>query len=187
MLRAPRVSCRRTEAIEVWSYVRTIVLLVLLSMLAWSGSLRSQQSSGPVALRNIRVVDGTGSAASTNQTIVIEDGKIVAVGDHSRVQIPPGAQELDLAGHTALPGLVLLHEHLFFVVNDQFSHALPFSAPRLYLAFGVTTIRTAGTDHPDWRSTSGGRSSAVKCQDPRSISRALTSTVLEAASSAKSH
>ena len=49
--------------------------------------------------------------------------------------------------HIALPTL-LLHEHLFFMVNDQFSHALPFSAPRLYLAFGVTTIRTAGTDHP---------------------------------------
>jgi N-acetylglucosamine-6-phosphate deacetylase len=101
-----------------------------------------------VVLRNIRVVDGTGSVASTNQTIVIEDGKISAVGDRSLVQIPRGAQELDLAGHTAVPGVVLLHEHLFFVVNDQFSHALPFSAPRLYLAFGVTTIRTAGTDHP---------------------------------------
>ena len=129
--------------------MRTIVVPVLLSMMAaWSASLQSQQSSGPVVLRNIRVVDGTGSVASTNQTIVIEDGKISAVGDRSRVQIPRGAQELDLAGHTALPGLVLLHEHLFFVVNDQFSHALPFSAPRLYLAFGVTTIRTAGTDHP---------------------------------------
>ena len=129
--------------------MRTIVVPVLLSMMAaWSASLQSQQSSGPVVLRNIRVVDGTGSVASTNQTIVIEDGKISAVGDRSRVQIPRGAQELDLAGHTALPGLVLLHEHLFFMVNDQFSHALPFSAPRLYLAFGVTTIRTAGTDHP---------------------------------------
>ena len=168
--------------------MRTIVVPVLLSMMAaWSASLQSQQSSGPVVLRNIRVVDGTGSVASTNQTIVIEDGKISAVGDRSRVQIPRGAQELDLAGHTALPGLVLLHEHLFFMVNDQFSHALPFSAPRLYLAFGVTTIRTAGTDHPvRWRSTSGGRSSVATCQDPRSISRALTSTVLEVASSAKS-
>ena len=129
--------------------MRTIVVPVLLSMMAaWSASLQSQQSSGPVVLRNIRVVDGTGSVASTNQTIVIEDGKISAVGDRSRVQIPRGAQGLDLAGHTAVPGLVLLHEHLFFMVNDQVSHAVPFSAPRLYLAFGVTTIRTAGTDHP---------------------------------------
>ena len=129
--------------------LRTIVVPVLLSMMsAWSASLQSQQSSGPVVLRNIRVVDGTGSAALTNQTIVIEGANISAVGDSSRVQIPRGAQDLDLAGHTALPGLVLLHEHLMFMVDDQFSHALPFSAPRLYLAFGVTTLRTAGTDHP---------------------------------------
>jgi hypothetical protein len=46
-----------------------------------------------------------------------------------------------------LPGLVLLHEHLFFMVNDQLSHGLPSSAPRLHLAFGVTTIGTGGTDH----------------------------------------
>jgi imidazolonepropionase-like amidohydrolase len=129
--------------------MRTIVGLVLLSMLsARSASLQSQQSSGPIVLRNIRVVDGTGSVALTNQTIVIDGTQISAVGDSSRVQIPPGAKELDLAGHTALPGLVLLHEHLFFMVNEQFSHALPFSAPRLYLAFGVTTLRTGGTDHP---------------------------------------
>lgn len=129
--------------------MRTIVMPVLLSMMsAWPASLQSQQSSGPVVLRNIRVVDGTGSTALTNQTIVIEGANISAVGDNSRVQIPRGAQDLDLAGHTALPGLVLLHEHLMFMVDDQFSHALPFSAPRLYLAFGVTTLRTAGTDHP---------------------------------------
>jgi imidazolonepropionase-like amidohydrolase len=129
--------------------MRTIVGLVLLSIMsAWSASLQSQQSIGPIVLRNIRVVDGTGSVALTNQTIVIEGAQISAAGNSSRVQIPPGAKELDLAGHTALPGLVLLHEHLFFMVNDEFSHALPFSAPRLYLAFGVTTIRTAGTDHP---------------------------------------
>ena len=139
-----------------------------------------------MVLRNIRVVDGTGSVALTNQTIVIEARENRRVGDSSRVQIPRGAQELDLAGHTALPGLVLLHEHLFFVVNDQFSHALPFSAPRLCLAFGVTTIRTAGTDHPYVEINLRRAIERGDVQGPRSISRALTSTVLEAASSAKS-
>src|SRR5688572_13715179 len=107
--RAPRaLSFAETEAIEVWSYMRTIVGLVVLSMmLAWSASLQSRQSSAPVVLRNIRVVDGAGSVALVNQTIVIEGAKISALGDSSRVQIPRGAEELDLAGHTALPGLVL--------------------------------------------------------------------------------
>ena len=153
--------------------MRSIVGPVLLSVMsAWSALLQSQQSSGPMVLRNIRVVNGPGSVALTNQTIVIEGAKISAVGDSSRVQIPPGAQELDLAGHTALPGLVLLHEHLMFMVNEQFSQALPFSAPRLYLAFGVTTLRTAGNDRPTVRSTSGGPSSVATSQGPRSISPA---------------
>jgi hypothetical protein len=131
--------------------VRAIVGLVLLSMMSdWSASLQSQQSSGPIVLRNIRVVDGTGSVALPDQTIVIHGAQISAVGDSSRVQIPPGAKELDLAGHTALPGLVLLHEHLFFMVNEQFSHALPFSAPRLYLAFQDSrrTMRSSFSSRP---------------------------------------
>ena len=79
--------------------MRTVVVPVLLSMMcAWSASLQSQPSSGPVVLHNIRVVDGTGSAASTNQTIVIDGTQIVAVGDNSRVQVPRGATELDLSG-----------------------------------------------------------------------------------------
>ena len=123
-----------------------VVLFALLG--TWSMSLRSQTADGATVLRNVRIIDGTGSAPSINQTIVIEGQQIVAVGDSSRVTAPAGARELDLTGHTALPGLVMMHEHLIFMVDDKFSHALPFSAPRLYLAFGVTTIRTAGTDHP---------------------------------------
>jgi imidazolonepropionase-like amidohydrolase len=114
-----------------------------------SGSLPSQPSNGVVALRNLRVIDGTGRPAAENQTLVIERGRIRSVEEASRVAIPAGAQELELSGHTVLPGLVMLHEHLnYSAVGEQFTHALPFSAPRLYLAFGVTTIRTAGTDHP---------------------------------------
>lgn len=80
--------------------------------------------------------------------MVIQGPRIVAVGASDVVNVPLGAKELDLAGHTVLPGLVMMHEHMIYMVNGQFSHSLPFSAPRLYVAFGVTTIRTAGTDHP---------------------------------------
>lgn len=115
---------------------------------AASGALPSQEPAGAIVLRDVRVVDGTGGAPLTDQAILIDGSRIAAVGENSRVKVPAGAKELDLAGHTALPGLVMMHEHLIFVVDDKFSHALPFSAPRLYLAFGVTTLRTAGTDHP---------------------------------------
>ena len=128
--------------------MRTTMVVALMSLVVMSGTWLAQEPVGVVALRNLRVVDGTGSTPAANQTIVIAGGKITAVGDDARVTTPSGAKEIDLTGHTALPGLVMMHEHLIFMVDDKFSHALPFSAPRLYLAFGVTTIRTAGTDHP---------------------------------------
>jgi imidazolonepropionase-like amidohydrolase len=120
----------------------------VLTISVMTAPVGAQPHTKPVALRNIRVIDGTGSPPSANQTIVIEGGRISAVGDARRVKVPDGATELDLSGRTALPGLVMLHEHLIYMVGMEFSHALPFSAPRLYLAFGVTTLRTAGTDHP---------------------------------------
>src|SRR5262245_611273 len=66
-----------------------------------------------LALTHARVIDGTGAAPRDDQTILIRDGKIAAVGGAS-TQIPPGAQVMDLAGKTVIPGLVLVHEHLFY-------------------------------------------------------------------------
>ena len=98
-----------------------------------------------VALRHVRVVDGTGAPARADQTVVIERGVIRAVGDATRTPVPAGARVLDLPGRTVLPGLVMVHEHMFYpsgggsVYNEQ-----AYSFPRLYLAGGVTTARTAG-------------------------------------------
>src|SRR5215831_13981931 len=101
-----------------------------------------------IALTHVRVIDGTGAAASDDQTIVISDGKISAVG--SNVTIPANAKVLDLTGYTALPGLVGMHDHMFFPMGGtppMYSN-MGFSFPRLYLALGVTTIRTTGSVQP---------------------------------------
>ncbi len=100
-----------------------------------------------VALTGVRVVDGTGAAPADSQTIVISGGKIAAVGRTGTVRIPEGAQVLDLAGHTVIPGLVGLHNHTFYTTNAR-AIQLNGSAPRLYLASGVTTIRTTGSYSP---------------------------------------
>jgi imidazolonepropionase-like amidohydrolase len=101
-----------------------------------------------VALRNVRLIDGTGAPARLNQTLIIESGRIGAVGGGAEIAIPEGTQTLDLDGRTVLPGFVMLHEHMSSGLADGVTAPQPFSSPRLYLAFGVTTIRTAGTDHP---------------------------------------
>src|SRR6185503_19583007 len=67
-----------------------------------------------IALTNIRVIDGTGAAPLENQTVVISNGKITAVGPTASFTIPNGAKTIDLPGYTVLPGLVGMHNHLFF-------------------------------------------------------------------------
>lgn len=100
-----------------------------------------------VALKNVRVIDGLGSAPREAQTILIDGGKIKAVG--ASVEVPSDARVLDLSGRTVTPGLVMLHEHLSYFSGRAIWHPQPVSYPKLYLAAGVTTIRTAGTDYPE--------------------------------------
>ena len=108
-----------------------------------------------IVLNHIRVVDGTGAAPSEDAQIVIRDGRIVSVQPAATASAPPAdAKLLNLAGKTAIPGLVGMHEHLFYPLPDGGPGRLPLygemadSAPRLYLAAGVTSARTAGSMEP---------------------------------------
>jgi imidazolonepropionase-like amidohydrolase len=100
-----------------------------------------------VALRHVGVIDGTGSSRRDDQTIVIEGDRITAVGPARKTRIPAGAEILDLKGHTVIPGIVGLHNHTFYTTAQRRAQ-LNFSSPRLYLASGVTTIRTTGSYCP---------------------------------------
>jgi imidazolonepropionase-like amidohydrolase len=103
-----------------------------------------------VALTHVRVIDGTGAAPHEDQTVVISGGKIQSIGPSAAAKVPEGARVLDLAGYTVLPGLVGMHNHLFFPMGGSppmYSN-MGASFPRLYLALGVTTIRTTGSVAP---------------------------------------
>ena len=107
-----------------------------------------REQSPVIALEHVRVIDGTGAAAKADQTIVISGGKIAAIGASGSVQVPADAKRLDFTGHSAMPGLVGMHDHLFYPAGGALYHDMPFSFPRLYLATGVTTIRTTGSMEP---------------------------------------
>jgi imidazolonepropionase-like amidohydrolase len=109
-----------------------------------------------VALEHVKVIDGTGAAPRDDQAIVLENGKLTAVGATASITVPGGAKVLDLRGYTVIPGLVGMHNHFYdtawinlgpdgklappgFLVTE-----IPYSAPLLYLAAGVTTMRTTG-------------------------------------------
>jgi imidazolonepropionase-like amidohydrolase len=103
-----------------------------------------------IALVHVRVIDGTGAAPREDQTIVIADGKIQSIGPGTSATVPTRAQILDLKGYTVLPGLVGMHNHMFFPQGGSppmYSN-MGSSFPRLYLALGVTTIRTTGSVVP---------------------------------------
>jgi imidazolonepropionase-like amidohydrolase len=109
-----------------------------------------------LVLNHVRVIDGTGAAPVEDQRIDIENGKITRVQSAKlRNAYPPNAKVLDLTGHTVIPGLVGMHEHLFYPTPgdgtpgyQQMYGEMADSAPRLYLAGGVTTARTTGSVEP---------------------------------------
>ena len=112
-----------------------------------------------IALTHVKVIDGTGAPARSDQTVLISGDKIQSLGNAAAVSVPPHARVLDLPGYTVIPGLVMMHEHLFYAAglarNPDGSPAQPimikeagFSFPRLYLAGGVTSMRTAGSLEP---------------------------------------
>ncbi|MGO4212308.1 amidohydrolase, partial [Terriglobus sp. YAF25] len=114
------------------------------------------KNSATKVLQHVRVIDGTGAAVKDDQTVVIEGTKITTIG--TSVSVPANAEVFDLAGYTVLPGLVGMHDHIYYLqrpnTDAQGSEGptllpqMTFSAPRMYLANGVTTIRTAGSVEP---------------------------------------
>jgi imidazolonepropionase-like amidohydrolase len=114
--------------------------------------------AGRVALTHVRVIDGTGGAPTEDQTILIDGSRIAAVQPASAA-VPQRYTLLDLTGATVIPGIVGMHNHLFYLQRpniDPSGHfdnpiivpQMTFSAPRLYLANGVTTMRTTGSVEP---------------------------------------
>jgi imidazolonepropionase-like amidohydrolase len=105
-----------------------------------------------VALEHVTVIDGTGAAARTDQTVILSNGKIQAIGPAASTAAPAGAKVLDLPGYTVIPGLVGMHDHFFYPDGATgypiLYSELGYSAPRLYLAGGVTTLRTTGSIEP---------------------------------------
>ena len=101
-----------------------------------------------VVLTNVTTIDGTGSAPRTGQTIVIRGNRIADVGPAASVRVPSGARVMRLGGSTVIPGIVGMHDHLFYMAAGGRANQMSFTGPRLYLASGVTTIRTTGGRSP---------------------------------------
>jgi imidazolonepropionase-like amidohydrolase len=109
-----------------------------------------------VILTHVRVIDGTGAPAIDDQNITIEHGKITVIDKGA--DVPPAANltVLNLPGYSVMPGIVGMHNHLFYIARPNLTARkqsddpvmvpeMAFTSPRLYLAAGVTTMRTTGS------------------------------------------
>lgn len=106
------------------------------------------QDTGSFAVTGVLVIDGTGREPRPDQTVIIEGGKIKGLGPSATTKPPAGALVIDGSGMTLIPGLIGLHDHLFYSAAGGRSVTATFTGPRLYLASGVTTIRTTGSHAP---------------------------------------
>lgn len=129
-------------------------LLFSLAALAFAVPAAAQEAykpaySGDLAFTHVEVVDGTGARPARDQTVLVREGRIAAVGPARKVKVPAGAHVVDGTGKTLLPGFVMVHEHFFYPSTKGGEYEeYPYSFSRLYLAGGTTTLRTAGSMAP---------------------------------------
>jgi hypothetical protein len=138
-------------------------------------------SQSVIAISHVRVIDGNGKPAQEDQTVILQDGKIESVG--SGRQAPQGATVIDGTGYTLIPGLVGMHDHMYYPaprVSAGAREALypehASSFPKLYLAGGVTTIRTTGSIEPYTDLELQGKCQDRKCTPLAHTSRARVRT-----------
>lgn len=114
--------------------------------------------AGRIAITHLRIIDGTGAAPIEDATLLLDGAKIAAL-QPGIAPVPSGYRTIDGSGETAMPGIVGMHNHMFYIARpnlDSSGHSddpvlvpqMTFSAPRLYLANGVTTMRTTGSVEP---------------------------------------
>ena len=150
----------RSLARTAWKVAR-IAGLVSLSV-SMSTAAHAQPSDSPVSgidritlftaptivVKNAQLFDGSGAPPRVGQSILIRGGRIEAIGPDDQIAIPEGALVKDVQGAAVAPGFVLMHEHLFYPVEGETYGSMIRSFPPLYLAGGVTTLRTAGSMTP---------------------------------------
>jgi imidazolonepropionase-like amidohydrolase len=108
--------------------------------------LAHAQTAPVLALVHARVIEGTGAPPHDDWTVLVRGDRIAAAGP--AVDVPPGATVIDIAGMSLLPGLIDMHGHMYAATTKGIANAFE-SYPALYLAGGVTAVRSPGDFDPE--------------------------------------
>ncbi len=140
--------------------MRRIVLALLLTAIALSATGAAPDTPGPVALVGGRLIDGYGGRPIENSVVIVEGGRIMAVGRVGELAVPAGARVISTEGMSVLPGLWDMHVHLMIVGHGDYDHwdrtypplfrstIMPAAAKQLLMA-GVTSARDLGAPLED--------------------------------------
>ena len=116
-------------------------------------SLSNAEAQSPngeiVVLKNVRVIDGRGGTPLDGAAIVIDDGKIQAVGPVGNLHWPASARVIDYQGKTVIPGLISDHSHVGQVdgagnSSQNYNRANILRQLHQYEVYGVTTVTALG-------------------------------------------
>jgi imidazolonepropionase-like amidohydrolase len=153
-MRFPTISCFRAATIHA-----AIALAILAAPPAPAAAQPVTALAPPVraflaseathfVIRDVVLIDGTGAPARPGMSVEVRDGRITRVAPAAQLRDAAGAEIIDGSGHTLIPGLVMLHEHMFYPSGGGRYNTNEQSFPPLYLAGGATTIRTGGSLDP---------------------------------------
>ncbi len=119
---------------------RIPILVAAATLAACAGSPPPPAEPAGLAIVGARLIDGTGGAPVPDSVLVVRDGRIVAAGPRETIAVPDGAEVVDAAGRTVIPGLLDMHSHY------RGDRAATDAQMRTQLYFGVTTARSIGLD-----------------------------------------
>jgi imidazolonepropionase-like amidohydrolase len=127
----------------------------LLGALLMLGFISASRAAEVVAFVGVNVVPMDADRVLADQTVVVRDGRIAALGDRGAVVVPRGATRVDGRGRYLLPGLADLHAHVggYDASASPEASAILRSELLLYVATGVTLIRNmaGGPKHVEYR------------------------------------
>ena len=120
----------------------------VISLLAAVPSLAQQTDL--ILLKNVTLIDGTGTAARQNTDVLIQDGKIITIQSGIK---DAKARQIDLKGKTIIPSLISAHTHIGTLKGntstaENYTRENVLRQLKRYQDYGVNTILTMGTDRP---------------------------------------